>query len=400
LLISTQHNTIEKLGQIGPVTASYVCLKTPDGLTALDPARGTVLWTKSDITPQTRIFGDDDYVYLIDVRDNNTVVGAARALRGQDGAAAKVPDFSTAFLRRERILGGRLFISEKDAIEGTVLRLYEVRTGKDLWKKSLPRSSVILRSEDPKFVGMVEPNGHLSVVDLQLAKEVFHASILPAHLDKVNDGLLLADSRQWYAILNKPNEQNVNQGPWPNAVTLRTAPVNGMVYAFDRASSKLGWYVNVPQQMVLLERFAELPMVVFTAKYHKKVENPGSFTVIAATLSIDKRTGKRIYDREVPSGYPSQPHGQFFALQIDRQAGTVDLISTTMRLRHYVGSSGTKVSWKQSEFDQPLGSLRRGPGEQRVPRLPVLPAVQPAAQPVRALPRRAAKPAPQPSVAN
>ncbi len=73
LLLSNPQGRSEPLGQIGPVTASFVCLRTPEGLVALDPVRGTVLWTKTDISSRTRIFGDDRNVYLIDVRDSSHV---------------------------------------------------------------------------------------------------------------------------------------------------------------------------------------------------------------------------------------------------------------------------------------------------------------------------------------
>ena len=57
------------------------------------------------------------------------------------------------------------------------------------------------------------------------------------------------------------------------------------------------------------------------------------------------RTGKLIYDSDtesghVQSGMPPQAQGQFHTLRIDRQNGIVDLISNTMKLRHYVGTNG------------------------------------------------------------
>ncbi len=35
-----------------------------------------------------------------------------------------------------------------------------------------------------------------------------------------------------------------------------------------------------------------------------------------------------------------QSQGQYHTLRIDRQNGNVDLISNTMRLRHYIGTNG------------------------------------------------------------
>jgi hypothetical protein len=116
---------------------------------------------------------------------------------------------------------------------------------------------------------------------------------------------------------------------------------------------------------MLLEQFAELPMIVFTARYQKPV--PGGLTQVSATLSIDKRTGKRLYDSESP-GFVSQQQGPFHTLIIDRQVGAIDLISHRMRLRHYVGESGAKAELKSAlnakdgrVASVPAGSLQVAP---------------------------------------
>src|SRR5207253_3187630 len=66
------------------------------------------------------------------------------------------------------------------------------------------------------------------------------------------------------------------QGPYPNVAGLRSVLVNGKVYAFDRQTGKYNWYVPegdqmVVSQMLLLERFQDLPMMLFTAKFNRPV---------------------------------------------------------------------------------------------------------------------------------
>jgi hypothetical protein len=349
-LNSAQNGTTEKLGQIGPVTASYVCLRTQDGLTALDPVKGTVLWTKTDLGTHTQIFGDDNHVFLVDVRDDGRV-GATRAIRGMDGVAVDVPDFAGPYqhrIGRQHILGGKLLVSEHEPTGGLVLRLYDIATGRDLYKKTLSPDAVILRNEDPYLAGMVEPSGKVTVVDLHTCREIFHAAVDTEYLEKVKDGLLLQDDRLFYVVLNRPNDpaQGV-QGPWSNVTMLRTAPVNGEMYAFWRDTAKVHWHNPVEHQMVLLEQFADLPMIIFTAKFNENVKNgpPGLQTPTTETLSWNKSTGKLIYpkpelnDKHLQSQVLSQ--GQFHTLRIDRQNGIIDLISHQMRLRHYVGANAT-----------------------------------------------------------
>ena len=54
----------------------------------------------------------------------------------------------------------------------------------------------------------------------------------------------------------------------------------------------------------LLDHFYELPMMIFSSRYQKAVNGLGAptFTPEVSTLSIDKRTGKRLFDQRVASG--------------------------------------------------------------------------------------------------
>jgi hypothetical protein len=310
----------------------------------VDPVDGSVLWTKTDVSPHTYIFGDDEHVYLIDVRDGKAV-GSGRALRGRDGAAIDVPDFANPFQHRRRIVDGRLLVLDKDS-QSPVLRLYDILSGQDLWKKALPRDAVLLRTEEPELAGVAEPDGKLTLVDLRLAREVFHAQAQPADMDKVIAGLWLQDSKQYYVILNRPSEQKPDvKGPYPNVMGLRSEHVNGTVYAFDRQTGALCWCVADVNQMLLLERFQDLPMLFFTARFNKPVSGGAYETPIVATLIIDKRTGKRLRDSEVPN-YPPHSQGQFYALVIDRRAATYDLIAHNLRLRHYLAEPALKDGLK------------------------------------------------------
>jgi outer membrane protein assembly factor BamB len=358
----------EPLGQIGPVTASYVCVRTHEGLVAVDPVDGSVLWTKTDVSPHTFIFGDDEYVYLIDVRESKAV-GSGRALRGRDGASVEVPDFASQFQRRQRIVDGRLLVLEKDA-PAQVLHLYELRSGQDLWKKNLSPDTVLLRTEDPELAGVVEPDGKLTVVDLRLAREIFHAQLQPADMDKVDAGLLLQDSQQYYVILNRPGEQRPDLlGPFPNIVFLRSTPVNGTVHAFHRQTGERSWYVSVSNQMILLERFQDLPMMLFSARFNKQVNGGSYSTPVVATVSIDKRSGKRLRNSDGDDANSSPPpQGQFNALAIDRRAGTFDLIAHNLRLSHYFAEAGFKtgsVNDAVSPKPKPVTRLQPLPLEDR-----------------------------------
>jgi hypothetical protein len=169
---------------------------------------------------------------------------------------------------------------------------------------------------------------------------------------------LLQDSNQYYVILNRPAEPKQDlQGPYANVVVMRTAPVNGTVHAFYRQTGELNWYKRVANQIVLLERFGDLPMMVFTARFNRAVTPGGYSTQVAATLSIDKQTGKLLLPKTSEEAFqPAHTQGQYFAVAIDRRGGTFDLIAPSMRLRHYIAEAGSKPG---SVKDGVSSTLRR-----------------------------------------
>jgi outer membrane protein assembly factor BamB len=346
--ITNARGTTDRLGQIGAVTSSFVCLRTEDALQALDPVTGNVLWTRSDLSNRTQIFGDERTLYLVDTR-SDAEAGSSRAIRGSDGASVQVPAFSSAFQQRPRVLGHRLVISEYDPTGALVLRLYDVPTGKDLWKKSMPPQTIVLKAEDPELLAYIDPKGVVTIVDLRLGRDAFQANVAESHLDKVHSGLLLDDAGQYFVVLNKANE---GSPPASNFVNMRSAPVNGMVYAFDKTTGRMDWYVQVSKQMLLLEQFQQLPMLLFSAINKTPAGGPGSVANVTATLSIDKRTGKRLWDKPGESTQPPYARGGFYALRIDAKSGTIDLVAASYRLRHAIDD----------------GTNKRPAGDARIPR--------------------------------
>ena len=116
---------------------------------------------------------------------------------------------------------------------------------------------------------------------------------------------------------------------------LRFAPVNGMFYAFDRDSGAVTWTNRVLNQQLLLNRFEELPVVLFTTMQVREIgpKGTGQQMMYLCTRSMDKKTGKRLFNLEQMNNGDA-----FHTLWVDPQRGLVDLISNTGRLRHQVAA--------------------------------------------------------------
>jgi outer membrane protein assembly factor BamB len=337
----------QRLGRTGPIEASYVCLNTREGLVALDPLRGTTLWTKSDVSLRTHVFGDDQHVYLVEVRADGTT-GPGRALRAHDGVAVDIPDFGPLYQRRLRVVGGNLLLSEKTKSE-LVLRYYDVLTGKDHWKRSFSPDTIVLQSEDPELLGVVEPSkqARITVINLKTQKEVISTKLEdPKDLDKAQAVHLLSDADRFYVAIHRPADPNVNPwgGPWSNLVNgIRCVPVNGKVYAFSRETGKREWKGEAQNQMLVLDQFKDLPILLFCARSQELV-NMGGFrqsnNMMSSIRSIEKRTGKLIYDKRAATNQSPQ----FHALIANVAAGTVELIGPNLRIVHYLDNNAPERS--------------------------------------------------------
>src|SRR5262249_54635694 len=138
---------------------------------------------------------------------------ATRALRVQDGATVNVPNFHDIYVKPPRVAvqGRNVFLTEVGG-EKPILRLYDVQTGKDVWRKEFPANSLVVRSEVPGLAGIVEPGGKLTVYDLATGKEAFQAAVEPEHLDKVEQLTLFRDRSNYYLAFKGPSDPAVVVG--------------------------------------------------------------------------------------------------------------------------------------------------------------------------------------------
>ena len=86
-------------------------------------------------------------------------------------------------------------------------------------------------------------------------------------------------------------------------------------------------------EVVLFDQFQELPLLVFTARNQKMIPGakgaPGMWTNTVAVAAIDKRTGKRVYDRNDMDGNSTQ---QFTALTSDIKTGKIELATWNLQI--------------------------------------------------------------------
>jgi outer membrane protein assembly factor BamB/tetratricopeptide (TPR) repeat protein len=322
---------LQTVGQVLP-EADAVVLETREGLVAVDPLTGAVLWHRAGLGQRLRIFGDGEHLAVVELNGDGTAT-ATRLLRLADGSAVKAADFSALYGSRLRELGCTLLVGSVLPNGGQLLRRYDVLTGKDLWRQETPAGTLLLGGDDPDLVGWIEPGGKVRVVSLSDRKKVLEAEIDAKALEKVLSGRLVLDRDNVYLLITRPSEGARILGV-PAPVTFpqtgfHSVPVNGDVFAFHGATGQLRWSVPVENQNLLLTRLDESPLLLFTTRY-TETQTAGIARVrqVTSVKAVSKRTGKLLYDRT-----DLMPGSSFFDLRIDPKEGIVELIGTSLKVR-------------------------------------------------------------------
>ncbi len=398
-LVMIMHNQFNnqrvqvRIGQVGAVQASYVALVTQKGLVVLDPLRGTTLWSKSNIPSRTQVFGDDRHIFYVEVSDNGQT-GTGRALRASDGERIDVADFGPQYASRLR-LHGRQILAQEFAPQGFTLRLYDILLGKDLWRKTFEPQALALHADDPHLTGAIGPSGKVVLLEVPSGRELFQASVVspesrvrPDDLKNLSKPLLLRDRDRFYVALNQPlDAAKIQGGLLANNFSngLRCTLVNGWFVAFhaNKGMGKDGrafqpgdmaWHSAYPitNQMVVLEHFQDLPILLFSARYNELINGgAGGNRWVSNTVSLHRATGKLIYD---PPARGSNMMAQFYALNVDHRAGTINMLGINGTVQHYV-DDGRKLSIDASGGGVPPASAGAESAQTGMPAF--LPAAMP-----------------------
>ena len=336
------------IGRVGTAQASYVAVLGHKGLRVVDPLSGALLWQKPDIAIQANVFGDDQYLFVIEPN------GVGRAFRASDGEAVKAVDFSAIHQARLHTLGRRILAAQTGDANVT-LRLYDILSGKDVWSKAFPLGAHVLKTEERNIAGVVEPNGMLTVLEVNTGKTLVSTSlekgrITAADFKTLLEPLLLQDSERFYVALNQPIDDKKVAGKLIHTNLqdgTRGLPVNGWFVAVHRNDGKkkavareLSWkkgdvawhsYTRVENQLLLLEAFEQSPILLFSARVNEWQKIGGS-RWMSATQSLHKTNGKSLYE----STRSNHTNPQFLTLQIDLGTRTVNLLGFGGSVQHYL----------------------------------------------------------------
>jgi outer membrane protein assembly factor BamB len=344
-----QEGFVQRLGTPASLDSGILCLQTRDSLIAVDPLTGRVLWTRGDVRSSARVTCEAGHVFIVEMSPTGTPANT-RVLRLADGVTLpQVQDFAALYQKKIRTFGRFLLIQEPGAAGGLVAKLYDPLTAKFVWEQPFQANSIVLQSASPELFGVVEPDGKITISNLKQRKVVLTSKVRMPDFERLISSHLLTDGKDYFVLCNGALEQQIaqfgNQIQPPIMLNqgMRALPVNGMVYSFNGETGKLRWIARAENQQLILDRFDEMPVLLFAARYTRFSRKPPQRALsILALETINKQNGKLLYrntsdpDDTRSEGYQPLPMNgtTFFAVNLNPAEGKFEFVANNVKVTH------------------------------------------------------------------
>lgn len=273
-------------------------------LICIDPLRPDVVhWTRDGIAAGSRVFGDDDVIFV--VAHDAAKAQLYSALDGSELGQCEVGD-----PRGVWATFGRRILRWDEADQGVTISLIDpwdpqhraLRDDPVVWSRTWMSDAKGARVEDDE-IALLQTDGALTVLDCLTGKVHFTTQLeAEPELDTL---YVLRGADEYIVLANHPVDDA------PAGITVQPVPggygpqgqfsplVKGRVYALDRKSGKLRW----PTAAVIehfgfpLDQPTQLPFVTFMRNVSTDTGSP-SRSWKTEIVCLDKRDGRIVFHKD------------------------------------------------------------------------------------------------------
>ncbi|MDG2383589.1 MAG: PQQ-binding-like beta-propeller repeat protein [Pirellulaceae bacterium] len=287
-----------RINSIGPVSYDGVLYQQGSRLICVEPLSGETLWTRQDLSADSRIWGDSEFVFVS--ARNTEEATVFRTLDGEQVGRRSVPAES----KRWKTEGRQILTWTEETVAGEKrwnLKLLDPWTQENSWEHSFTPFSKGFVTQD-NYVAIVESegkSGKLTLLALEDGKVLISQPLKPFLKGKApSEVYLLPSEDQWLVIVGFPpvavNGLQVNSFPDGGSAPL----IDAQIYAFDRQSGQSQWDVPAVVEgfSLPLDQPQDLPVLAFVRQEFKTGKRNSRSRPQLALLCLDKRDGRVLMD--------------------------------------------------------------------------------------------------------
>ena len=264
------------------ISEDLLCFQRSQMLHAVDPATGEVLWTRDDVKPDSAVFGDAQYVFVLPPDKRNATI-----LRAADGEALG----TTLPLPHNRLaIVGRTIASWRLDGGQMVLELIDAFDGHAVWPGLRFAPDAKAYADDNQGVGVFESKGHFTLVNLADGRKLIDHAMPPEEM--IADLYINRSAERTLVAAIGMERSAPGQQAFRLPGVLALSVPRAKIYAFD-AQGKPFWKepVTVRNQFLLRNQPPRLPALIFGCGVQEQRAN-AMLQPRVAIVAVDKRTGQ------------------------------------------------------------------------------------------------------------
>jgi len=333
--VNYQDGTRQVIGGVTLIQPGYAAVITRDGLEVVEPMTRKTLWVRRNVSDRTRIYGDSRYILMVELDANSTTPASMKLVRAVDGMTVdgyKDPTNALKAAKSYKMYGRTALLSEETG-DKKILRLLDLATGADVWKREYDAKSITIKSHRPEWCGFVKSNGEVDILATSTGQPVAKFALDPkygaGHLTGATEAQLFADSDRFYVTLDRPalgQAQAIRRNLQYN-YSLKTVMVNGPMYAFEQSSGNRLWFVDgvFENQWLMQERFGDLPVLIAAApSFDRNGNQSNQYKVVV----VEKDQGAVRFNSAFPN-----VNQYFQSMTVDLKNGEINLHRYDARLK-------------------------------------------------------------------
>ncbi|MFN0195207.1 MAG: hypothetical protein ACKVT0_00550, partial [Planctomycetaceae bacterium] len=310
------------IGRVGPVNHSSLIYQVGRQIFAADIFTGETLWTRRDVFPGSRLFGNHDVAVAVSLDNSQTLV-----LNARSGALINQLIIPSDYYQLQ-LHGQHALIWEHEALPQS-LYLLDLVTGQNVWEHQF-RDAVQVAMIETDEIAVIDERGELTIYRIDDGTiRLTHP--LPLK-NELHEFLVLRNDEQYLLLTNvEPREKKLQR---TFAVSQASDMINGPVFSFSRESGALQWSSHIEFQQFDLNQTRHLPILVFFCKRYEL--SPQGLSIVRpqfAVLILDRRNGKICFEEEWAEVIGDVKVVPQMTPQVDRQRIVVDLNRSIIELQ-------------------------------------------------------------------